>query len=160
MLVHYFYPFFPIFSNNFAPSFPPLKSGSLAGLIDISAHWMTDLKEGICTEGLWFNHEHCCWDSKYVTFEDKDKCPKWNSWSQLLISTDEVKCSEDFGTTNFYSFISFISYTLLMPTVESPPTPIFLFMKRGTSASCLFLWFKYSPVSLSYGTWDCLMLTQ
>ncbi|XP_039077113.1 H(+)/Cl(-) exchange transporter 5 isoform X5 [Hyaena hyaena] len=66
-----------------------LLSGSLAGLIDISAHWMTDLKEGICTEGFWFNHEHCCWNSENVTFEDRDKCPEWNSWSQLLISTDE-----------------------------------------------------------------------
>ncbi|XP_019273046.1 H(+)/Cl(-) exchange transporter 5 isoform X4 [Panthera pardus] len=66
-----------------------LLSGSLAGLIDISAHWMTDLKEGICTEGFWFNHEHCCWNSEHVTFEDRDKCPEWNSWSQLLISTDE-----------------------------------------------------------------------
>nr|KAF6435222.1 chloride voltage-gated channel 5 [Rousettus aegyptiacus] len=66
-----------------------LLSGSLAGLIDISAHWMTDLKEGICTRGLWFNHEHCCWNSEHVTFEDKDKCPEWNSWSQLLINTDE-----------------------------------------------------------------------
>ncbi|XP_029786443.1 H(+)/Cl(-) exchange transporter 5 isoform X3 [Suricata suricatta] len=66
-----------------------LLSGSLAGLIDISAHWMTDLKEGICTEGFWFNHEHCCWNSDHVTFEVRDKCPEWNSWSQLLISTDE-----------------------------------------------------------------------
>ncbi|EHB09470.1 H(+)/Cl(-) exchange transporter 5 [Heterocephalus glaber] len=66
-----------------------LLSGSLAGLIDISAHWMTDLKEGICTEGFWFNHEHCCWNSQQVTFEDRDKCPEWNSWSQLIISMDE-----------------------------------------------------------------------
>ncbi|XP_073655615.1 H(+)/Cl(-) exchange transporter 5 isoform X3 [Tursiops truncatus] len=67
-----------------------LLSGSLAGLIDISAHWMTDLKEGICTGGIWFNHEHCCWNSQHVTFEDRDKCPEWNSWSQLIISTNEV----------------------------------------------------------------------
>ncbi|KAB1253137.1 H exchange transporter 3 [Camelus dromedarius] len=66
-----------------------LLSGSLAALIDISAHWMTDLKEGVCTGGIWFNHEHCCWNSKNVTFEDRDKCPEWNSWSQLIISTDE-----------------------------------------------------------------------
>ncbi len=30
--------------------------------IDISAHWMTDLKEGVCLNGFWFNHEHCCWN--------------------------------------------------------------------------------------------------
>lgn len=96
---------FPSFSlNNFDLPFPHLKSGSLAGLIDISAHWMTDLKEGICTEGFWFNHEHCCWNSDHVTFEDRDKCPEWNSWSQLIISTDEVQCCEDSRATDRYSY--------------------------------------------------------
>lgn len=153
-----FYPYSIICSKMCGPSFLPLKSGSLAGLIDISAHWMTDLKEGICTEGLWFNHEHCCWDSDQVTFEEKDKCPKWNSWSQLLISTEEVTCSEDFGNTDFYSshFIHFL--TVLMATVDSPL--VFLCMKTGTTASFLFLWFKCNPISISSGTWKRLMLTQ
>ncbi|XP_056664700.1 H(+)/Cl(-) exchange transporter 5 isoform X3 [Monodelphis domestica] len=66
-----------------------LLAGSLAGLIDISAHWMTDLKEGVCLRGFWFNHEHCCWNSKQVTFEDRDKCLEWNSWSELIISKSE-----------------------------------------------------------------------
>lgn len=149
---------FPLFPDNFGISFSPLKSGSLAGLIDISAHWMTDLKEGICTEGLWFNHEHCCWNSKHVTFENKDKCPEWNSWSQLLISTDEVTCNEDFRTTDFNSYIYFISYTVLMASVVSPST--FLLMKRRTNASCLFFQFKCGPISISSGMWSCLMLTR
>lgn len=113
-LVLYFALFSLVFSDNFGLPFPHLKSGSLAGLIDISAHWMTDLKEGICTEGFWFNHEHCCWNSDHVTFEDRDKCPEWNSWSQLIISTDEVTCCEDFQTSDCYSYTDWISYTVLM----------------------------------------------
>ncbi|MEE6518360.1 hypothetical protein FKM82_029340 [Ascaphus truei] len=66
-----------------------LFSGSLAGLIDISARWMTDLKEGICLLGFWFNHEQCCWKSEDTTFEDRDKCPEWRTWSQLLLDQSE-----------------------------------------------------------------------
>ncbi|XP_053931940.1 H(+)/Cl(-) exchange transporter 5 isoform X2 [Cuculus canorus] len=65
-----------------------LLAGSLAGLIDISAHWMTDLKEGVCLAGFWFNHEHCCWKSN-TTFTDRDKCPEWESWSQLILGQGE-----------------------------------------------------------------------
>ncbi|XP_033919614.1 H(+)/Cl(-) exchange transporter 5 isoform X4 [Melopsittacus undulatus] len=67
-----------------------LLAGSLAGLIDISAHWMTDLKEGVCLAGFWFNHEHCCWKSN-TTFTDRDKCPEWKSWSQLILGHGEIK---------------------------------------------------------------------
>ncbi|XP_030304775.1 H(+)/Cl(-) exchange transporter 5 isoform X5 [Calypte anna] len=66
-----------------------LLAGSLAGLIDISAHWMTDLKEGVCLAGFWFNHEHCCWKS-HTTFTDRDQCLEWRSWSQLILGHGEV----------------------------------------------------------------------
>ncbi|XP_041076675.1 H(+)/Cl(-) exchange transporter 5 isoform X3 [Polyodon spathula] len=62
-----------------------LMAGSLAGLIDISAHWMTDLKEGVCLSGFWFNHEHCCWTSNEATFIERDKCPQWRSWAELIV---------------------------------------------------------------------------
>ncbi|KAG7464724.1 hypothetical protein MATL_G00168760 [Megalops atlanticus] len=64
-----------------------LMSGALAGGIDISAHWMTDLKEGVCLNGFWFNHEHCCWNSNETTFQERDKCPQWKSWAELIIGT-------------------------------------------------------------------------
>ncbi|XP_053129770.1 H(+)/Cl(-) exchange transporter 5 isoform X2 [Hemicordylus capensis] len=60
-----------------------LWAGALAGLIDISTHWMTDLKEGVCSEGFWFNREHCCWKSD-VTFEDRNNCSEWKTWAHLL----------------------------------------------------------------------------
>ncbi|XP_014012071.2 H(+)/Cl(-) exchange transporter 5 isoform X2 [Salmo salar] len=66
-----------------------LMSGALAGCIDISAHWLTDLKEGVCLSGFWFNHEHCCWGSNQTTFQERDKCPQWQSWAELLGGSSE-----------------------------------------------------------------------
>ncbi|XP_062998023.1 H(+)/Cl(-) exchange transporter 5 isoform X1 [Elgaria multicarinata webbii] len=66
-----------------------LFAGALAGLIDISAHWMTDLKEGVCLNGFWYNHEHCCWNSPETTFKDRDKCPEWRTWAELLTGKEE-----------------------------------------------------------------------
>ncbi|KAK9399002.1 Chloride channel protein [Crotalus adamanteus] len=66
-----------------------LASGALAGLIDIAADWMTDLKEGICLSALWFNHEQCCWGSNETTFEERDKCPSWKTWAELIIGQAE-----------------------------------------------------------------------
>lgn len=79
------------------PSCPPAcccspRAGALAGLIDITAHWMTDLKEGLCLDGFWFNREHCCWASPDTTFEDRDKCPEWRTWAQLLTGKQEGVC--------------------------------------------------------------------
>uniref|UniRef100_A0A8C1TJG6 Chloride channel protein n=2 Tax=Cyprinus carpio TaxID=7962 RepID=A0A8C1TJG6_CYPCA len=66
-----------------------LMAGALAGGIDISAHWMTDLKEGVCLNGFWFNHEHCCWNSNETTFQERDKCPNWKSWAELIVGTND-----------------------------------------------------------------------
>ncbi|MCI4377241.1 hypothetical protein PGIGA_G00201380 [Pangasianodon gigas] len=66
-----------------------LMSGALAGGIDIAAHWLTDLKEGLCLNGFWFNHEHCCWDSRETTFQERDKCPLWKSWAELTVGVSE-----------------------------------------------------------------------
>ncbi|XP_046707949.1 H(+)/Cl(-) exchange transporter 5 isoform X2 [Silurus meridionalis] len=66
-----------------------LMSGALAGGIDIAAHWLTDLKEGVCLNGFWFNHEHCCWNSKETTFQERDKCPNWKSWAELTVGVNE-----------------------------------------------------------------------
>ncbi|KAM9450594.1 H(+)/Cl(-) exchange transporter 5 isoform 2-T3 [Clarias gariepinus] len=66
-----------------------LMSGALAGGIDISAHWMTDLKEGVCLNDFWFNHEHCCWNSNEATFQERDKCPQWKTWAELMIGSNE-----------------------------------------------------------------------
>ncbi|KAA8582691.1 hypothetical protein FQN60_006362 [Etheostoma spectabile] len=68
-----------------------LMSGALAGGIDIAAHWLTDMKEGVCLIGFWFNHEHCCWTSNETTFQERDQCPQWQSWAELITGTSEIK---------------------------------------------------------------------
>uniref|UniRef100_A0A674PAS2 Chloride channel protein n=1 Tax=Takifugu rubripes TaxID=31033 RepID=A0A674PAS2_TAKRU len=66
-----------------------LMAGALAGGIDIAAHWLTDMKEGICLDGFWFSHEHCCWKSSETTFKDRDRCPQWQTWGELITGTSE-----------------------------------------------------------------------
>lgn len=65
-------------------------SGALAGGIDIAAHWLTDMKDGVCLIGFWFNHEHCCWTSNETTFQERDSCPQWQSWGELITGTSKV----------------------------------------------------------------------
>ncbi|TRY66655.1 hypothetical protein DNTS_007992 [Danionella cerebrum] len=66
-----------------------LMSGALAGGIDIASHWMTDLKEGVCMNGFWFNHEDCCWTYNNTSFSERDKCPQWRSWAELMVGVSE-----------------------------------------------------------------------
>ena len=40
-----------------------LMSGVMAGVIDIGATWLTDLKFGICPTAFYLNMEQCCWSS-------------------------------------------------------------------------------------------------
>ncbi|ETE69384.1 H(+)/Cl(-) exchange transporter 4, partial [Ophiophagus hannah] len=66
-----------------------LLAGTLAGVIDLAVDWMTDLKEGVCLKAFWYSHEQCCWTSNETTFEDRDKCPQWQKWSELLVNESE-----------------------------------------------------------------------
>jgi chloride channel 3/4/5 len=40
-----------------------LLTGMSAGVIDIGATWLTDLKFGICPSAFYLNMEQCCWSS-------------------------------------------------------------------------------------------------
>lgn len=40
-----------------------LLTGLVAVTIDIATAWMSDLREGVCTEAWWLSKEHCCWTS-------------------------------------------------------------------------------------------------
>ena len=59
-----------------------LAAGLSAGVIDIGASWMTDLKLGICPENFWFNKEACCW-SDDNTFDDAG-CQQWKTWGEMF----------------------------------------------------------------------------
>lgn len=60
-----------------------LASGCVAGVIDIGASWMSDLKYGICPQAFWFNREQCCWPSKESVFEGGN-CTTWKTWPELF----------------------------------------------------------------------------
>uniref|UniRef100_A0A8B9JG00 Chloride channel protein n=1 Tax=Astyanax mexicanus TaxID=7994 RepID=A0A8B9JG00_ASTMX len=66
-----------------------LLSGTLAGVIDLAVDWMTDLKEGVCLSAFWYSHEQCCWTSNETTFADRDKCPQWQKWAELMTGYNE-----------------------------------------------------------------------
>ena len=63
-------------------------SGVLAGIIDIGAAWMSDLKEGICTDRPYYDREACCWLSNETSF-DVDHCDRWKTWAELAGVTDK-----------------------------------------------------------------------
>jgi chloride channel 3/4/5 len=50
--------------------FVGLVTGVVAGVIDIGASWMSDLKYGICPQAFWLNREQCCWSSNETTFDN------------------------------------------------------------------------------------------
>lgn len=56
---------------------------------------MTDLKEGVCLTAFWYSHEQCCWTSNETTFAERDKCPQWKSWAELILGQAEVDRRSD-----------------------------------------------------------------
>ncbi|KAL6490846.1 hypothetical protein MHYP_G00011910 [Metynnis hypsauchen] len=84
-----------------------LLSGALAGGIDIAAHWLTDLKEGVCLNGFWFTHEHCCWNSNETTFQERHKCPQWKSWAELMVGVPEG------ASAYVVNYLMYVSWALI-----------------------------------------------
>ncbi|XP_018023320.1 H(+)/Cl(-) exchange transporter 5 isoform X2 [Hyalella azteca] len=87
-----------------------LFAGAVAGTIDISARWMTDLKFGICPEAFWFNREQCCWSSN-ETFYDHDNCSNWYTWPELLGLYDDT------AGTYIISYFFYIAWSLLFASL-------------------------------------------
>ena len=48
--------------------------GAVAGVIDIGASWLSDVKEGVCRDAFWLNKEQCCWSANDTTLDDYDRC--------------------------------------------------------------------------------------
>lgn len=64
-------------------------AGVFAALIDIGASWMSDLKEGICSEAFWLNREQCCWVVDVNSSFNENGCTKWQTWPELFGSSGE-----------------------------------------------------------------------
>jgi chloride channel 3/4/5 len=72
-----------------------ITAGAVAGVIDIGAGWMKDLKEGICQDVFYLNREQCCWSSNDTVFEGFT-CKQWKTWPEMM------------GIDSYPSFGSFI----------------------------------------------------
>ncbi|VDN04505.1 unnamed protein product [Thelazia callipaeda] len=60
-----------------------LAAGTVAGIIDIGARWMSDLKDGVCADRFWLDREHCCWSANDSVYKDAD-CSAWTSWPEVM----------------------------------------------------------------------------
>jgi len=61
-------------------------SGVFAGIIDIGASWLSDLKNGVCHPNFWLTREACCWASNMSHPDDSGyhiDCPAWQAWPQV-----------------------------------------------------------------------------
>uniref|UniRef100_A0AC35U3H2 Chloride channel protein n=1 Tax=Rhabditophanes sp. KR3021 TaxID=114890 RepID=A0AC35U3H2_9BILA len=77
-----------------------LAAGATAGIIDIGAGWMSDLKDGICADRFWLDREHCCWSANDSIYKDSD-CLAWTTWPEMMHNYDK----------NFlYYFVDFLFY--------------------------------------------------
>ena len=60
-----------------------ILSGMMAGIIDIGASWLTDLKFGVCPSAFFLNKEQCCWSSSEV-IDISGNCSDWLSWPEVF----------------------------------------------------------------------------
>lgn len=130
-----------------------LFTGAVAGVIDIGASWMTDLKFGICPQAFWLNREQCCWSSNETSFE-AGNCSQvscfavagflflriWGIYFNVVFFS-VVDLARSFGTSQagsrgLYSFL-YVLYNL-GPTVCSP----FGFPGKDVRSLCLRIWYS------------------
>ncbi|KAF8554241.1 hypothetical protein OG21DRAFT_1462931 [Imleria badia] len=53
--------------------------GVNAALISIATEWLSDIKNGYCSDGWWLNQQFCCWEVE----TDDEFCPAWHPWSSV-----------------------------------------------------------------------------
>jgi hypothetical protein len=79
-----------------------VAAGSTAGIIDIGARWMSDLKDGICADRFWLDREHCCWSANDTIYKEAD-CSSWTTWPEML---------GYYNQSFFYYVFDFLFYVL------------------------------------------------
>ncbi|KOC66760.1 H(+)/Cl(-) exchange transporter 3 [Habropoda laboriosa] len=89
-----------------------LFTGVAAGIIDIGASWMTDLKFGICPQAFWLNKEQCCWSYNETTF-DGGNCSQWRTWPEVFSQ------SKDGAGPYMISYMFYIAWALLFASLSA-----------------------------------------
>ncbi len=59
-------------------------AGVMAGVIDIGATWLTDLKFGLCPSAFYLNKEQCCWSSNETVIDISGNCSLWMTWAEIF----------------------------------------------------------------------------
>uniref|UniRef100_A0A0A9YAH5 Chloride channel protein n=2 Tax=Lygus hesperus TaxID=30085 RepID=A0A0A9YAH5_LYGHE len=101
-----------------------LVTGAVAGVIDIGASWMSDLKYGLCPQAFWLNREQCCWSTNETTFQLKlnmdnkfvaklDNCSQWMMWSEII-----TQSRDGFGAY-IVSYIFYIAWALMFASLAA-----------------------------------------
>ncbi|XP_014242691.1 H(+)/Cl(-) exchange transporter 5 isoform X2 [Cimex lectularius] len=90
-----------------------LVTGWVAGVIDIGASWMSDLKYGLCPQAFWLNQEQCCWSSTETSIEDKGNCSQWVMWSELIAQRREG------AGAYIISYIFYIAWALMFASLAA-----------------------------------------
>eukprot|EP00055_Hartaetosiga_balthica_P016283 m.102157 g.102157 ORF g.102157 m.102157 type:complete len:828 (-) comp9074_c0_seq3:1928-4411(-) len=60
--------------------------GIFAGLIDIGAEWLSDIREGVCKNAIWLSRKQCCW-AEELAMEDQ-VCKLWSTWGEIFNYSD------------------------------------------------------------------------
>merc|ERR1711971_568576 len=84
-----------------------LMSGMMAGVIDIGATWLTDLKFGICPTAFYLNMEQCCWSSNETLRDISGNCSLWQTWPEV------VGISRDSAPGYLIRYLAYLSWALL-----------------------------------------------
>ncbi|GMT08683.1 hypothetical protein PENTCL1PPCAC_30857, partial [Pristionchus entomophagus] len=78
-----------------------IAAGATAGVIDVAARWMSDLKDGVCADRFWLDREHCCWSSNDTIYKDSD-CSAWTTWPEMF---------NYYSKSPFYYLVELFFYT-------------------------------------------------
>ena len=81
-----------------------ISIGFIAGWIDVSAAFLTDLKSGFCTKGWYATRKSCC---KYM-MDANEECSEWKDWSAAILWFSNLFLVNWF----FYIFFSTLYATL------------------------------------------------
>ena len=91
-----------------------LSCGLFAGVIDIGADWMFDLKEGVCASQVWLNKESCCWADNSSFNAHDDGCSQWKTWSEVFQASSKTS---SYASNYFMFTLSGILFALLCVTL-------------------------------------------
>jgi len=90
-----------------------LFSGVMAGVIDIGATWLTDLKFGICPSAFYLNMEQCCWSSNETIRDISGNCSLWKTWPEVFDG------SRDGSVGYMIRYIFYVMWALLFALLSA-----------------------------------------